>query len=114
MNDMKRIAPAANAGAAAEIKSKEVKRFRTKTFKSGNSLALRLPATLGLAPGVEMELRVEDGQYYSFESTATPRRKFAIDKIWGSAANLTPLDPAERQFVERALWGDGGRGAPRA
>lgn len=113
MNDMKRISPVMSGGVIPEVKSKQVKHFRTKTFKSGNSLALRLPATLGLAPGVEMELRVEDGQYYSFEPTATPRRKFAIDKIWGSATNLVPLDHSERQFAERAVWGDGGKPGPR-
>lgn len=111
MNDVKRIAPADSAGAFPEVKPKDIKRFRTRTFKSGNSLALRLPADLGLTPGVEMELRVENGQYYSFESTTTPRRKFAIDKIWGSATNLAPLDPAERQFAERPLWNEGDRRA---
>ena len=32
---------------------------RSKTFKSGNSVALRLPKALGIAEGVEMRVREE-------------------------------------------------------
>lgn len=114
MSDIKRIAPVRSADAFRGVESKDITRFRTKTFKSGNSLALRLPATLGLTPGVEMELRVEDGQYYSFEAASIAPRKFAIDKVWGSATNLVPLDPSERQFAERPMWNDNGRVGRRA
>jgi len=37
--------------------------YRTKVFKSGNSLAIRLPKALGLEPGMVMELvRDEQGR----------------------------------------------------
>ena len=51
-----------------------------------------------------MELRVEDGQYYEFWPVETPKRKFAIDKVWGSATDLRLIDPADRTFDERPLW----------
>ena len=35
----------------------------TKTFKSGNSVAVRLPRALGVEPGVEMIVREERGRY---------------------------------------------------
>jgi antitoxin VapB len=38
------------------------KEVRAKTFKSGNSVALRLPKTLGIKEGVEMTVREEQGR----------------------------------------------------
>ncbi len=104
MTEVKKISLEGIADSAPGLKPREVTHFRARTFKSGNSLALRLPAGLGLEPGVEMELRVEDGQYYEFWPAEAPKRKFAIDKVWGSATDLQPIDPADRTFVERPLW----------
>ena len=36
---------------------------KTKTFKSGNSIAVRLPKALGIEPGIEMTVREERGRY---------------------------------------------------
>ncbi|HEX2762992.1 MAG TPA: AbrB/MazE/SpoVT family DNA-binding domain-containing protein [Allosphingosinicella sp.] len=36
---------------------------KTKTFKSGNSVAVRLPKALGVEAGVEMTVREERGRY---------------------------------------------------
>lgn len=85
---------------------KEVRHFTAKVFKSGNSLALRLPAGVGLQAGQEMELRAEDGTYFSFQSVDAPKRKFAIDKVWGSASGLDLIDRDERWFEHRRLIGD--------
>ena len=105
MTEAKRISLNGIAGSYPGLKPREVMHFRARTFKSGNSLALRLPAGLGLEPGVEMELRVKDGQYYEFWPVDTPKRKFAIDKVWGSASDLRLIDDADRTFEERPLWG---------
>lgn len=35
----------------------------TRTFKSGNSVALRLPKALGIKAGTEMRVREERGRY---------------------------------------------------
>lgn len=104
MTEAKRISLEGIYGSIPGLKLREVAHFRARTFRSGNSLALRLPAGLGLEPGVEMELRVEDGQYYEFWPVEAPKRKFAIDKVWGSATDLQPIDAADRAFTERPLW----------
>ena len=36
---------------------------RTRTFKSGNSVAVRLPKSLGIGPGVDVSVREERGRY---------------------------------------------------
>ncbi|OYW44621.1 MAG: hypothetical protein B7Z08_11440 [Sphingomonadales bacterium 32-68-7] len=77
--------------------------YRAKVFKSGNSLALRLPAGLQLTPGMEMELTVEDGVFYSFEPADLPKRKFDIAKVCGSANDLAFIEPDDRLFEERPL-----------
>jgi antitoxin VapB len=94
-------------GSAPWLKMREKKRFTAKVFKSGNSLALRLPAGLELAPGMEMNLTVEDGVFFSFEPIDPPRRKFNIAKVAGSATSLEFIKDEDRVFVDRPLpWGD--------
>ena len=83
------------------------KEYKAKVFKSGNSLALRLPKELGLKEGSTMVLR-EEQNGYRIEPEEAPKRKFNIDKVWGSATSLRPIDPDDRWFEERPLdWGDG-------
>jgi antitoxin VapB len=96
------------AGTAPWLKPRQVKHFTAKIFKSGNSVALRLPAGLGLEPGMEMDLRVEDGDVFSFEPIDRPKRKFNVAKVWGSASDLNLIEDDARMFEERSLF-DGGR-----
>jgi antitoxin VapB len=93
-------------GSAPWLRAKEVKHFKAKIFKSGNSLALRLPAGLGLSAGMEMNLRVEDDESFSFEASDRPRKKFNVGKIWGSATGLELIQPADRVFEDRRLLWD--------
>jgi antitoxin VapB len=89
------------------LKAKDVKTFKAKVFKSGNSLALRLPAGLGLSAGTEMELRVEDGEHFSFQPVERRKRKFNVEKVWGSATGLELIKPEDRLFADRRLvWDD--------
>lgn len=90
-------------GSAPWLRAKDVKHYTAKVFKSGNSLALRLPAGLGLSAGMEMDLRVEDGEAFSFEPVDRPKRKFAVDEIWGSAEGLDLIAPEDRLFEPRDL-----------
>ena len=84
--------------------------YRSKVFKSGNSVALRLPKALGIADGTEMCVREEAGKF-SFEPVATAKRKFNVAKVAGSAVSLKPIADEDRVFEERPLsWRDGGRG----
>lgn len=97
-------------GSVPWMKLPDKQRFRVKIFKSGNSLALRLPASLGLKAGMEMDMDVEDGQYFSFQNRDRPKRKFNVAKVCGSATNLQPLADDDRQFEERPLvWPVGGQ-----
>lgn len=71
--------------------------YKAKVFKSGNSLALRLPKALGLEEGTEMVLREEHGKY-SFEPAEAPVRKINLTGIAGSMPWLKPLAREERDF----------------
>ena len=72
--------------------------YRAKVFKSGNSLALRLPKALGLVEGSEMVLRkVATG--YALEPVDAPRPKLDISGFWGKAKGLKV--PERRDFDER-------------
>ena len=83
------------------------KEYRAKVFKSGNSLALRLPKALGLKEGAEMVVR-EDRVGFRVEPEIQPRRKFNIDAIWGIGKDLDlkPIRPGDRVFEHRKLLWD--------
>lgn len=94
-------------GSVPWLKTRDVKTYRAKVFKSGNSLALRLPAGLGFAAGTEMELRVEDGEHFSFEPVERPKRKLNVAKFWGSVPGLKPIAPEDREFEpSQRPWDD--------
>lgn len=79
--------------------------YKAKVFKSGNSLALRLPKGLGLEEGAEMRLREESGKFV-FEP-ADRVRKIDVSKFAGKAPWLKPLTREEREFEERELDWEG-------
>ena len=84
------------------------KEYRAKVFKSGNSLALRLPKALGLKEGSTMVLREEQSGYW-IEPEEKPRRKFNVDKVWGigKGLGLQPIRDEDRVFEHRPLlWED--------
>lgn len=78
------------------------KEYRAKVFKSGNSVALRLPKALGLKDGDEMVLREERGTY-SFELVEAPRKTIDISGFVGKMPWLKPLAPEDRLMEDRAL-----------
>lgn len=89
------------------------KEYKAKSFKSGNSVAIRMPAALGVQPDREWTITEQNGEYVVREIEA-PRRKFNIDKVAGSATNLRPIKPEDRVFEDRPLrWDllDGGDNA---
>ena len=75
----------------------------TKAFKSGNSVAVRLPKSFGIEAGTELTLREDQGRYI-VEPVSERKRKFNVEKVWGSASNLTPLGD-DRSFETRPLDG---------
>lgn len=82
------------------------KEYRAKVFKSGNSVALRLPKALGIEAGTEMRVREEHGQFVMEPADAEPK-KIDLTGIWGSVPGLKPLSPEERMFEERELDWEG-------
>ncbi len=84
------------------------KEYRAKVFKSGNSLALRLPKGLGVTEGTEMVVR-EAARGFNFQPADAPKRKFDIDAIWGCGigSGLQLIDHDDREFEPRPLvWDD--------
>ena len=83
--------------------------YRGKVFRSGNSVALRLPKELGIGAGTQMRLLRETPTSFRFEPIDAPKRKFDIDKVWGVGRHLglKPIAPEDRLFGERLLARDG-------
>ena len=75
---------------------------RSKTFKSGNSVALRLPKVLGIKEGVEMKVREEQGRYV-VEPVEPPKKRIDLSFLDGRTAGLKPLRPEDREIEEREL-----------
>lgn len=75
------------------------KEYRGKVFKSGNSVALRLPKALGLKEGTEMVLREERGKFELRPVKDAPK-KIDLTGIYGSIPGLTrePFDELERNW----------------
>jgi antitoxin VapB len=88
-------------GSMPHLKPIEKRRCRAKLFKSGNSLAVRIPAGTRLSPGMEMDMVIEDGQFVSIEPVDQPKRKFDIAKVAGSARSLKYVEPETRAFEAR-------------
>lgn len=74
------------------------KEYRAKVFKSGNSLALRLPKELGMKEGAIMVLR-EERAGFVVEPEDAPKQKLDISGFWGKAKDLKV--PERRDFDER-------------
>lgn len=75
--------------------------YRGKVFKSGNSVALRLPKGLGIAEGTEVRMVKEDHMAFRVEPVEAPRKKIDISGFAGKAPWLKPLPPELREFEER-------------
>ena len=74
---------------------------KTRTFKSGNSVAVRLPKALGVAAGTEMRVREEHGRYV-LEPVASQGRRIDLSGIFGSIPGLArqPFDGRKRDWDE--------------
>jgi antitoxin VapB len=68
-----------------------------KTFKSGNSVALRLPKGLGLPEGTEVRILREGRMTFRVEPVEAPRRTIDIS---GFAGKLPGFKPAPREDYE--------------
>lgn len=66
--------------------------YQGKTFKSGNSVALRLPKGMGIPEGTEIRMVREAPMSFRIEPVDAPRRKIDISGFAGKApgAKLIP------------------------
>lgn len=80
--------------------------YTAKSFKSGNSVAIRMPAALGIKPEREWIVIERDGDLI-IRAVDAPKRKFNIGKVAGSAKELRYVEPASRMFDPRPSEADG-------
>jgi len=81
--------------------------YTTKSFKSGNSVAIRVPAALGVEPGQEWLIDKDENGALVIRPKAVAKRRINLDKIWGSIPGLELLKPEDRVLEERSLvWDD--------
>ncbi len=79
--------------------------YRARVFKSGNSLALRLPKALGLSAGAEMRVREEAGKFVVEPADST--RKISGEGWMGLMPGAKPQAAEEREFESsRRPWDD--------
>lgn len=79
-----------------------------KSFKSGNSVAIRIPAALGVEPDREWTITEKDGELHLRVREAEPRL-IDVSSFWGKGTGLKPLRPEDRVLEERELDWDGAR-----
>jgi len=78
----------------------------TRTFKSGNSVAVRLPKSLGIKEGTEMRIREERGKYL-LEPVDPEPKKIDLTGIYGSRPGLKLLKRSDRFFEPREVDWEG-------
>ncbi|MDT8758127.1 AbrB/MazE/SpoVT family DNA-binding domain-containing protein [Sphingomonas psychrotolerans] len=73
--------------------------YIARTFKSGNSVALRLPKALGVKEGVEMKVRENRGGFI-VEPVPAKDDKIDLTGIFGSIPGITrpPCDENPRDW----------------
>jgi antitoxin VapB len=65
---------------------------RTRTFKSGNSVAVRLPKSLGIGPGVDVSVREERGRYIVEPMIVEAKPgKIDLTGLYSSGGELAPM-----------------------
>jgi antitoxin VapB len=76
------------------------KEYPARSFKSGNSVAIRVPAALGVEPDQEWTVIQQDGELV-FRPKIKPKRKFNIEKVWGCARGSGLRMVEDRNFELR-------------
>ncbi|HEX8573421.1 MAG TPA: AbrB/MazE/SpoVT family DNA-binding domain-containing protein [Allosphingosinicella sp.] len=77
---------------------------KTKTFKSGNSVAVRLPKALGAEAGLEMTVREERGRYIvePVEEPGEGKKRIDLTGIYGSVPpGSFRQDPEDYEDIPR-------------
>lgn len=74
--------------------------FTARSFKSGNSVAIRMPAALGIEPDREWTV-IEEGGEMRIKAKEPARRHIDVSGFAGKAPWLKPLPPELKEFEER-------------
>ncbi|WP_254912981.1 AbrB/MazE/SpoVT family DNA-binding domain-containing protein [Novosphingobium sp. B 225] len=99
VRDMRQSFDLTGAAPAGNSLVSKAKVQRVKVFKSGNSLAVRMPKALGLEAGMELEVTVQPDGALVLRKPAPLKRGLDISGFWGKAPGLK-LAP-RRDFDER-------------
>lgn len=76
------------------------KEYIAKSFMSGNSVAIRLPAALGIEPDREWTVSEVDGELHIRAKSPAPKR-IDLTGIYGSCPGLRALGPEDRWIDAR-------------
>ena len=98
-NAVRDMRQAFDLSGAAEMSGNMAPSRLVKVFKSGNSLAVRMPKGLGLEAGMELELNIVTGGALELRKVEPPKAKLDISGFWGKAKGLKV--PERRDFDER-------------
>lgn len=82
--------------------------YTAKSFKSGNSVAIRIPAVLGVEPDKEWTVARDDEGNLVIKAKAKPDR-IDLTGIYGSKPGLKPLAPDDRVLAADDLDWSGKR-----
>ena len=74
------------------------KEYKAKSFKSGNSVAIRMPAALGIEPDREWTVVEFEGKLI-IEPAKQPGKTIDVSGFWGKAPGLAI--PVREDFDER-------------
>ncbi len=77
-----------------------------KAFKSGNSIAIRVPKSIGIEEGSEWSVREEHDEIV-FKRVIKAGKNIDLTGIWGSIPDLKQLTPQDRVMEPRVLDWDG-------
>jgi antitoxin VapB len=83
------------------------KDYPAKSFKSGNSVAMRMPVALGIEPDREWRVHKEDDGRIVIVPKAPAAQKIDLTGIWGSCPGLKPLTTEDRVIDARELDWEG-------
>ena len=74
--------------------------YTAKSFKSGNSVAIRIPAALGVEPDREWLVEWVEGELH-LKAKPPAMRKIDVSGFAGKCPWLKPIPPELREFEER-------------
>lgn len=75
----------------------------TRLFKSGNSVAVRIPASFGAKAGQKVEVR-QDGDRWIIDPKPDEPKYIDVSGFAGKAPWLEPLTREEREIEPSADW----------